>query len=69
MPRKGFTRKFKPLEILTDEQVQQIHRGTLDVLWETGIRIEHEGALKILEKNGCKVDYQSNRAHFPAYLV
>jgi len=69
MPRKGFTRRFRPLEILTEEQLEQIHRGTLDVLWDTGIRMEHEGALKILEKNGCRVDYESNRAHFPADLV
>jgi len=69
MALKGFTRNFKPLEILTEEQVEAIHRGTLDVLWETGIRLEHERALKVLEKNGCKVDYESNRVHFPPGLV
>ena len=69
MALKGFTRNFKPLEILTEEQVEAIHRGTLDVLWETGIRFEHERALKVLENNGCKVDYESNRVHFPPGLV
>ena len=39
---KGFTRRFKPLEILTEEQVEQIQRGALNVLWETGIRFESE---------------------------
>jgi len=33
---KGFMRRFPPLKILTDEQVEAIHRGTLDVLQETG---------------------------------
>jgi len=66
---KGLTRNFKPLEILTEEQVEAIHRGTLDVLWETGIRFEHERALKVLENNGCKVDYESHRVHFPPGLV
>jgi len=69
MARAGFKRKFRPLEILTEEQVEAIHRGTLEVLWVTGIRMEHERALKILEKNGCKVDYQSSRVHFPPALV
>ena len=66
---RGFTRKFEPLEILTEEQVESIHRGTLDILWQTGIRIEHERALKLLEKNGCKVDFERKRVHFPQGLV
>jgi trimethylamine:corrinoid methyltransferase-like protein len=32
MAAKGFVRNFKPLDILTEEQVEQIHRGALDVL-------------------------------------
>ncbi len=69
MALKGFRRNFKPLEILTEEEVEAIHRGTLEVLWVTGVRMEHEGALKILEKSGCKVDYESSRVHFPPGLV
>jgi len=69
MHRKGFTRNFKSLEILSEEQIELIHRGTLDILWRTGIRIEHEGALKILENSGCRVDYESNRVYFPGQLV
>jgi len=66
---KGFTRNFKPLEILTEEQVEAIHRGTLDVLRRTGIRFESEKALKLFEKNGCLVDYDNNRVRFPEGLV
>jgi len=69
MARKGFTRSFKPLEIVTEQGLEALHRGTLEVLWKVGVRIEHEGALKILEKNGCKVDRGSNRVHFPPGLV
>ena len=49
---KGFTRKYKPLELLTEEQVEAIHKAILDVLRETGVRFESERALKDLEKNG-----------------
>jgi len=69
MALKGFTRNFKPLEILTEEEIEAIHRGTLEVLWKTGVRMEHERALKLLEKNGCKVDYHEMRVHFPPGLV
>ena len=69
MALKGFRRNFKPLEILTQEQLEAIHRGTLEVLWVTGVRMEHEGALTTLEKNGCKIDHEDFRAHFPPGLV
>ncbi len=69
MATKGFTRKFRPLEILTEEEVEEIHRGTLEVLWVTGVRMEHEGALKLFEKNGCRVDYQEKRARIPPALA
>ena len=65
----GFIRNFKPLTILSEEQIETIHRGTLDVLQRTGLRIEHKKALKLLEKNGCKVDYDDNRVRFPPELV
>lgn len=69
MVMKGFTRNFKPLEILTEEQVKMIHQGALDLLQETGIRFEHESALKLFEKNGCAVDYGKMRVRFPEGLV
>ena len=44
---KGFTRNFRPLNVLTEEQVEAIHRGTLNVLEKTGMRFEHQKALKL----------------------
>lgn len=69
MALKGFTRNFKPLELLTGEQLEAIHRGTLEVLENTGIKLEHERGLKLLEKNGCKVDYDEMRVRLPGRLV
>jgi len=69
MARKGFTRKLKPLEILTEEQIEAIHRATLDVLRETGVRFESDWALDFFKRNGCKVDYDSMRVRFPEGLV
>jgi len=67
--RKGFIRKIKPLKILTKEQVEAIHRGTLDILERTGVRFEDEEALRFLENSGCYVDYKEKRVRFPSYLV
>ena len=69
MALKGFTRNFKPLEILTEEEVEAIHRGTLEVLWVTGVMVEHERALKLFEKNGCMVNYDEMRVRIPPALV
>jgi len=69
MTMKGFTRNFKPLEILTEEQVEAIHRGTLNVLEKSGVKFEHKRALKLFEQNGCKVDYDEMRVKIPSGLV
>ena len=66
---KGFIRNFKPLEILTEEQLQAIHRGTLDVLETTGVRVEHDRALELFADHGCKVDLKEKRVRIPGYLV
>ena len=66
---KGFTRSFKPLEILTEEQVQAIHRGTLDVLETTGVRVEHDRALQLFADNGCKVDFKDKRVRGSVHVA
>lgn len=69
MGRKGFKRNLQPLELLTAEQIQEMHQATLDVLWETGVRIESEWALKFLKQHGCRVDMDRMQVRFPAELV
>jgi len=69
MPLKGFTRNIPPLHVLTDEQIDAIHRATLDVLENTGIRFENDKALHIFKKNGCIVNFDDKRVRFPSYLV
>jgi trimethylamine--corrinoid protein Co-methyltransferase len=69
MALKGFVRKFKPLEILTDEELEAIHKSTLEVLWTTGVRMEHDRALKLLEQHGCRVNYVNKRVKIPSDLV
>ena len=69
MPTNGFVRNFKPLGILTEGQVEAIHRGALDVLDKTGIQFESIKALQILEKGGCRVDYETRRVRMAPELV
>jgi trimethylamine--corrinoid protein Co-methyltransferase len=69
MPRKGFVRKLRPLEILTEDQVEGIHKATLEVLRETGLRLEDGWTRDFLKKHGCTVDENNMRVRFPEDLV
>jgi trimethylamine---corrinoid protein Co-methyltransferase len=51
----GFTRRFPPLQILTEEQAADIHRAVLDVLDETGVVFQSDRAVRLLRQNGCTV--------------
>jgi trimethylamine--corrinoid protein Co-methyltransferase len=66
---KGFTRKFKPLDLLTAEEVEAIHRGALYVLEKTGMQVQHDRALKLYADGGCQVDLDEQRVRFPPALV
>jgi trimethylamine--corrinoid protein Co-methyltransferase len=68
MGLKGHT-VSKPINILSDEQVERIHYATLDVLERTGVRFENDKALEILEGAGCKVDHEKKIVRFPPGLV
>jgi trimethylamine--corrinoid protein Co-methyltransferase len=69
MINKGFKRSFKPLEILTEEQVERINRGTLKILRDTGVTFNSEKALKMFSKNGCNVDFENKRVRFPTEVI
>ena len=47
---KGFIRSLKPLEMLTGEQIESIHQGTLNVLQEVGVQVLHDRALKLFQQ-------------------
>jgi trimethylamine--corrinoid protein Co-methyltransferase len=65
----GFTRKFKPLDVMTSEEVEAVHRGALYVLAKTGMRIEHEQTLQLCADHGCQVELGNRRVRMPPGLV
>jgi len=67
--QKGFVRNIKPLEILSDEQIQAIHSNTLRILQTTGIRFESDKILNFFKKNDCNVDFNNHIVKFPPYIV
>ncbi len=69
MAIKGFTRKCKPLELLSDGEVEAMHVASVDILKETGVKFDTKWACDFLKKNGCKVDEETRVVRFPEGLV
>ncbi len=60
--------RFKPrLRVLSDEQIEQIHLATLELLERTGVQVTHPRALELLHGAGARV--VGKRARLPAWMV
>lgn len=68
MPIKGYSCR-NPLELLSPDELEEIHRGSLEILEDPGVVFEDEEALDILARGGCRVDRSRNLVKFPAGLV
>jgi trimethylamine--corrinoid protein Co-methyltransferase len=69
MSLEGFNRRFSPLDILSAEQIEAIHKGIIEVLWVTGMQVDHDRALKLFAQHDCKVDFEGRRVRIPPALV
>ena len=58
----------KPLQILSEADLEEIHQASLQVLDEVGIVFADEGTCRFLRDHGCTVDAK-NRVKFPPGLV
>jgi trimethylamine---corrinoid protein Co-methyltransferase len=60
---------FSPVELLSADELESIHRAALTVLKEIGIDFLHDGARQILKDAGADVDPGSKRVRFDPSLV
>lgn len=63
------TRCPRPLQLLAEEDLQQIHSETLRVLNEIGVKFDDENALSLLAEHGCRIDSKERTACIPPDLV
>lgn len=66
---RGFLRNFPAFKILSEEKIEAIHAGTLEVLQKTGLIVYNDKALKVFKDAGCKVDFETKRVKFFPGLV
>lgn len=69
LPWRSVTNPFRPIEVLTDDQIQAIHDASLRILAEIGIDFLHPEALSILAAGGASVETGTDRVRFDPELV
>lgn len=57
------------MEILTAEEVEEIHLGTLEVLEKTGVFVEDDTARQRFGDHGAEVDEREKIVRIPPYMV
>jgi len=62
-------KQMPQLQLISNEQIKEIHKSALDILEQTGVRFEHQEALKFLESKGCAVNYHNMSVRYPKELV
>ena len=55
------------LRVVSEEQLDQIHYATLEVLERTGVQLTHPKAREILQGAGARIS--GDRVHIPSWMV
>lgn len=57
------------VNILSDQEIQTIHDGTMKILSNTGVMVHHDESLDLMARAGAEVDKESRIARLPEKLV
>ena len=68
-PRIRAMRNRFTIDLLSDDEVEQVHRSTLAVLERVGLQISSEPVLEDLAAAGARVDLGARRVRFPTAMV
>lgn len=60
---------YRPIEVMSADQIEAIHRASLKVLAETGIEVMHAESRVRLKAAGAEVDQATHRVRFDPGLV
>lgn len=56
--------KVNPMQVLSAEEILEVHHASLRVLHECGVRILSERVLRLLEEKGVEIDWETKTARF-----
>ncbi|MFP6745596.1 MAG: trimethylamine methyltransferase family protein [Alphaproteobacteria bacterium] len=69
LPRRTISNPYPPIEVLSDDQIEAIHEGSLDVLENLGMKMLSGQALDLLAAAGADVDRDSQQVRLDRGLV
>jgi len=69
LPWREIVNRYPPLEVLSADQVEQIHEASLTLLEQQGMRVLHHGARKILAQAGADVNHQTEMVRLDRQLI
>ncbi|MCP5087172.1 MAG: trimethylamine methyltransferase family protein [Rhodobacteraceae bacterium] len=61
--------RYPPMEILSADQVEAIHRASLKILRDMGLRVDCRTSLRLLKGAGADVDFDTRQVRFAPELV
>ncbi|KXB06795.1 hypothetical protein AKJ54_01095 [candidate division MSBL1 archaeon SCGC-AAA382K21] len=68
MQSKDKSRCVPSYNLLTEDQIKEIHHSTLEILETVGVKVEGEEALQLLSDVGCEVN-NDKTVKFPNWVV
>jgi trimethylamine--corrinoid protein Co-methyltransferase len=69
LPWRSVTNPYKPIEVLTEDQIEAIHNASLRILEDIGMDFMHPAAKEILAREGVKVTPGSDRVKLDRGLI
>ena len=67
--KQGFVRGFPCVEVLTEDDVDAIHQGTMGALEGTGVTVHDDELLRLCAQAGCRVDFEQRRVRIPGSVA
>ena len=68
-PWQRLVNPYRPIEVLTDEDINAIHEASMDILENSGVEFLSERALTILENAGATINRDNNLVRMDRGLV
>lgn len=69
MPFANVVNRYPPISLLSTDEVEAIHRSSLDLLSMTGMEVMHEESRRLLKAAGADVDEANQRVRFDPAMI
>ncbi|MES1150340.1 MAG: trimethylamine methyltransferase family protein [Dongia sp.] len=69
LPFARVENRYPPIQLLSADEIESIHRASLRLLQEVGMEVMHDESRRILKAQGAEVDETNQRVRFDPVLI